>query len=227
MKNLRAAAGRGFSASVLRTTALFALSVGLAAGFWIASAPIAVAAATTPVEMLQSNLPKPATLASASKADVLSAVCKAVNKFRTDAPQIVRTATGARKDLTSDIVGEAVRCLRGDGKEGAMDCGLVRSTLHEAISVDPQNAAALTESVMALTPGCLDSPAEGPNGFVNPPGNITGPPGSVGGGGIGDACAVCHNNQQIQVACSDLDNYLRNHPGDTAGACEATPAANR
>ena len=62
--------------------------------------------------------------------------------------------------------------------------------------------------------------------LVNPPGNINPPPGSVGAGFRGNVCIGCHNNQEIQTDCSDLDSYLRNHPGDAAGPCQVTPAAN-
>jgi hypothetical protein len=235
MNKLRALAnGENLNTSCLKTAAIFSLSVALGAGFWMASAPMARAASTstlmTPAEMIQSNLPRSMSLANASKARVLSAVCKAVGKYEKDTPQIVRTAAGARKDLTSDIVSTAVRCLRGDGKDGAIDCGLVRSALNEAIAVNGEQAASLTELVATLAPSCLDSPGEGPGegAFTNPPGNINPAPGLTGGGGRSqDTCTVCHNNSEIQVACSELASYLRGHPGDTAGACQASVNVNR
>jgi hypothetical protein len=234
MNKLRALAnGENLNTSFLKTAAIFSLSVALGAGFWMASAPMARAAATsmTPAEMIQSNLPRSMSLASASKADVLSAVSQAVGKYQKDTPQIVRTAAGARKDLTRDIFSTAVRCLRGDGKDGAIDCGLVRSALNEAIAINGEEAASLTELVANLAPNCLDSPSEGPGqgAFTNPPSNINPAPGSTGGGAAAsqDTCTVCHNNSEIQVACSELASYLRGHPGDTAGACQASVNVNR
>ena len=210
------------AASVLQTTFLGILSVALGAALWLASLPMASAAGTTPAEMIQANLPPSMSLANAGRAQILSAICKAVSRSPQDAPQIVRAAAGARKELTGEIVGQAVRCLKGDDK-GGTNCDLVRATLQEAITIDAGQAAVFTESVMSLAPGCLDSPEEGPvdSGLtnINPPGSSV--------GDAGDPCVVCHNNQPIQVVCSKVDEYLQNHPGDTAGACVATPDSNR
>jgi hypothetical protein len=165
-------------------------------------------------------------LGNAPKADVLSALCKAITKNQREAPAIVRTAAGARRELAPDILKTAVHCLRDD--KSAPNCELGHATLRELIAADPSQAAALTELFASLMPGCLDSPEEGPDGVASA-GNIGAAPGSLGGGGAapgGDVCSVCHNNQSIQVACSNLNSYLRGHPGDTAGACEATPVAN-
>jgi hypothetical protein len=229
MKKLRAATtSEGLAASLFKTTLVFLLALGLGSSLWLASVSIVRAAAPTPAEMIQSNLPHAVALGSASKADVLSAVCKAVGEYRKDAPQIVRAAAGARKEFSGDIVGTAIRCLR-QGKEGALDCELVRSILREGTAADPERAASLTELVLGLAPDCsLDTPAEGP-GFTstNPLANINAAPGSVGGAAGGDVCEVCHNTQELQIACSDLDSYLRAHPGDNSGPCVATPSINR
>lgn len=219
------------SRSILKTPVLLAISLTLASMFWTASLPIARAAAVvTPAEMIQAQLPHATSLASAPKAAVLSAVCKAITKSQKDAPDIVRTAAGARREFTADILKTAVHCIHSDKVDP--NCELGRSILHEAIAADPDQAASLTETFVGLMPNCLESPEEGPNGSFGAA-NIGGAPGSVGGGGggggaaSGDVCSVCHNNQQISVACSDLNSYLRNHPGDTAGACQASPTANR
>jgi hypothetical protein len=185
---------------------------------------MAGAAALTPAEMIKANLPHTLSLASAPKADILSAICKAVSSNEKEAPDIVRTAAGARQELTADILRTAVNCLERD--KANLDCKLARSTLQQAIAVKRDQADSLTELFIQLTPACVESPEEGPNANI---GNINGAPGSVGGGAAinPDTCSVCHANQSIQVNCSDLNNYLKNHPGDTAGACEATPNANR
>lgn len=206
-----------------KTRALLSISSGLAAVFCVVSLPLADGAAITPAEMIRANLPHAQSLASAPKAAILSAICKAVSKDQKEAPDIVRTAAGARKELTADILKAAVNCLREN--KTALDCTLARSTLQQAIAVNGDQAAALTELFIQLTPTCVESPEEGPATA----GNINGPPGSVAGGGAvtPDTCSVCHANQSIQVNCSDLHSYLKGHPGDTAGACEATPDANR
>jgi hypothetical protein len=226
MKTLRVITNsKGLQASVLKSVLSLLAIAGLAVGFWTASAPLAHAARVTPAEMLQSSMPGKMTLADAPKADVLSAVCKAVTKYKDDAPQIVRTAAGARKDLSADIVTQAVRCSHDE--KGA-DCEVVRRILHAGTDADPENAARLTETVVALAPDCgLDTPAEGPGNFGTTVNNINPPPGSSGGGGTQNSCQVCHNGHQITVACDNLQTFLRGHPGDTAGACETTPSTNQ
>ncbi len=220
--------GKEHSLPALKTPALFAISIALGAAFWMASLPIARGATVTPAEMIQSHLPHSMSMASSPKDDMLAAVCKAISKNQKDAPGIVRTAAGARKELTADILKTAVHCLKSDKDDH--DCELERSTLQEAIAADPDQAAALTELFIGLTPGCISSPEEGPNANTNNASNVNGAPGSLGGGGgggNGNTCPVCHNNHSIQVACSERDHYLRKHPGDTAGPCEATPHTNR
>jgi hypothetical protein len=206
----------------LHATILFGLAVAFSSAFWAASLPIAHAAPVTPAEMIQSQLPRSTTIGTASNRDVVSAVGQAVAKHQNDAPDIVRTAAGARKDLSADILRAAIHSIHD---EKGKDCDLARAILEQAIAADGEHAAALTELWTSLTPLCVESPEEGPGSSA---GNINGPPGSIGGGGpVPDTCTVCHNNQTIQVPCPGLKNYLHGHPGDTAGGCEATPDTNR
>jgi hypothetical protein len=210
--------------SILRNSLVVAMGIGFGTTFWLASLPLALGAAITPAEMIQAHLPHSMSLGSAPKAQVLEAVCQAISQDRKDAPKIVRAAADARKELTSDILKTAVRCLKMDQEHP--DCALARSTLQELIAADPNNAAGLTEIFIGITPGCADTPEEGPGG----PSNINEAPGSFGGGGGADSssrCEVCHNNHNIAIPCSKVAKFLKNHPGDTAGACQATPHTNR
>jgi hypothetical protein len=216
--------GRTLVLSLCKTFVLLVISTILGLTFWIASLPMARAAALTPAELIQANLPRAQSLATAPKAAVLSAICKTISKNQKEAPEIVRTAAGARKELTGDILTTAVNCLKED--KANLDCALARSTLEQAIAVNGDQADSLTELFIQLTPACVESPEEGPN-FTNVS-NINPAPGSLNGSGsINETCSVCHANQSIQVACSNMNKYLRSHPGDTAGQCEATPNANR
>ena len=219
--------GKELSFSFLKTPVLLAISILLATMFWMASLPLALGASVSPADLIQAHLPHAMSLGSAPKPEMLSAVCKAITQNHKNAPEIVRAAASARKELTADILKTAVHCLKGDGENP--DCALARATLKEVIAVDADEAASLTEIFVGLTPGCVDSPEEGPDGNPANVSSLSAAPGSGGGGGgaSGEACSVCHNNQSIQVACGDLANYLTSHPGDTAGACEATPNANR
>jgi hypothetical protein len=233
MKKLRAVAtGSGRAASNIKTGSLFAIALGLGSAFWLASLPLVHAAQLSPAEMLQSKLPPGTTVASATDTQLLEAVCQAIKQTPKDAALIVRTAAGARSSVRSEVLCTAVGCARQKDANSA-DCAWVSAIVREWIQADPNDANHLSEIALRCAPDCREvlqaaPPGEGPAkaGFSNPPSNINAAPGSLGAGGAPDTCSVCHNNQQIQISCSDLASYLRGHPGDTAGNCEATPVTN-
>lgn len=226
-KLLTVANGEGTCAPTLRAILTLFLSVALASIFWVASVPMAQAAQLTPAEMIQSKLPPNKTIATANDAQLLEAVCKAVKQRPKEAVLIVRTAAGARKNLKSDLLCMAVRCLR---EKRDFDCTWVSDILRDWIQAEPGEANRLTEMALQCAPECRDLFPSKPvdeGSFVNPPGNINPPPGSVGGGAGGNVCIACHNGREVQIACSDLDGFLRDHPGSTSGPCQVTPSANR
>ena len=214
----------------LKTTPIFFLSILLGVSFWIVSAPILQGDQMTPAELIQSKLPRKKTIASATEAQLLEAICKAIKQSPKEAALVVRTAAGARQSIKADILCMATRCLRQ--KQQSIDCRWIMDILREWIKAEPNQANRLTESVVDCVPECRDRVkriARGEGGFgpiETELGNINVAPGSTGGGAFGSACLVCHNGQEVQVACSDLENYLRNHPGDTAGPCQPTPVTN-
>jgi len=57
--------------------------------------------------------------------------------------------------------------------------------------------------------------------FGNPPGL------SFASGGQGNTIAICHNGRTIFVSPQGAEAHLRNHPGDTLGACVVTVFQNR
>jgi hypothetical protein len=217
----------GIAVSVSKTTITVLAGIALTSSLWVASLHIAQGARVTPAEMIQSKLPPNTTIGTATDPQLLEAVCQAVKQWPREAQNIVRTATGARKSLRADILCTAIRCLR---EINALDCTWVVDVVRDWIKADPSEANRLTELIIDCAPECRD-PLQalliGIGNFTNPPTNINAPPGSVGGGAGGNVCIVCHNNQEIQVACSDLENYLRNHPGDTAVACVVTSVTNQ
>jgi len=213
----------GITACTLKTTLVALVTVAFVSSLWIAALP---AASMTPAEMIQSKLPANTTVATATDAQLLQACCEAVRQWPKDAKLIVRTAAGARKSIRADILCMAIRCAR---ERHALDCGWVLEILREWIKDEPSLANQLTEAILQCAPECRDALQAltlGEGAFTNPPNNINAPPGSVGSGGGGNVCIVCHNGTEIQIACSDLDAWLRNHPGDTAGPCVPTPIAN-
>jgi len=178
--------------------------------------------ASTEAEIIQSGLPPKMTLHSAPKRDFLSAVCKAVSRYRSSAPEIVRSAIETRPEFSSDVVTTAIGCLR-EPKEGILDCELGRRILIEASAANPAAAYEITELMISLLPDCqLDVPAEGP---PNVPRNIN-PPGPPLPSGVPVNCVICHNGQEIHVLCDTIDSFLSSHPGDTLGSCQSTPITN-
>src|SRR5437870_5652215 len=232
--------------AALRNLIVLAITLALGLGLWLAAAPVAKAARDmTAMEMLQSKLPRDKTLASATKTEVLDAVCGAVAKWRPHSPQIVRTAVTTRHEFAGDIVTIAVRCLRDD-KDGPLGCDRIVEIYRFAVDGDPHEEATILESFLMMAPDCRGSfaegkevvtpPAESPDiraeigNFTNTPTNINPPSGAIGGGGSNpttNQCVVCHNMSAIQVPCNRVDKFLRNHPGDFAGACQPTAVTNR
>ena len=244
MRYFTGATGTLMSAA-LRNLMVLAIALVLGLGLWLAAAPVAKAARDmTAMEMLQSKLPRDKTLTSASKTEMLDAVCGAVASWRAHSPQIVRTAVTARHEFAGDIVTIAVRCLRDD-KDGPLACDRIMEIYRFAVDGDPHEQAVILESFLMMAPDCRGSfafaegkqvispPAEGPaevGEFTNTPTNINPPSGAIGGGGFNpttDQCVVCHNTSAIQIPCNQVNKFLKKHPGDFAGACQPTPVTNR
>ena len=105
----------------------------------------------TPARMVEANLPQGQTIATASKADLLSALCAAVKKNPKAAPQIARMVAASRPDLAKDIVRTVFRCL------GDRDCNLLGRSLRAVISAVPGDASGLTTLAVELAPNCAPS----------------------------------------------------------------------
>jgi hypothetical protein len=213
-------------ARLLKAMSVLLIGLGLATAFWVASMPVAQAQNMSPARMIESQLPQGKTMQNASKADLLSAVCAAVKKFRNAAPQIVRAAVTAHPQWKSDILRTAFNCL------GTDDCRLLGRVLRNAIEGSPGDANDLTQLAIELAPGCASSfgggPAPDEGNFGIGPGNQNPPPGTVtGGGGQGNVLAICHNGHTIFVSPQGAEQHLNNHPGDTLGPCQVTAVTNQ
>lgn len=215
---------------LVKSALFLSLGCALTIGVGLSFAP-AMKAEVTPAEMIQTKLPQSKNLATASKSEILSAICAAIAKSPNDAPEIVRTAAGARKDLAADITEQSIQCLH----HHATGCDLVGQTVAAAISANPNEAAKINELALKEAPDCSSSienagtPAEGPN--ANPP-NLNPPPGSLGGGGgvkadPKNSVTVCDNGQNVQISSSSQPNYLAGHPGSRLGACQTSPGVNK
>lgn len=233
MKNLFLLSSSRLSAArILKATFVLLLGLTLGIAFWVASMPVTQAQEMSPAKMLASELPAGKTMASASKQDILGALCSAVKKFRDAAPQIVRVVVEEHPKWSKDVLRTAYRCL------GTDDCQMLGRVLHAVISGNEGDASNLTQLAIELAPNCADVlPGQG-NGpgrggesgegnFGNPPGNANPPPGSVGGGGgQGNIVAVCHNGTTIFLSPESAQDDLRNNPGDYLGPCVVTQSTN-
>ncbi len=212
----------------LRSTAVAVMGCALGLALWTATASVASAQGNSPKRMIQENLPQGKSLGNATKEEGLAAVCSAIKKNPSSAPQIVRFASNARREWAEEILRTAFRCA------GDSDCRLLGRILRSAIDITPDDAAGLTAMALDLAPGCASSfPGAGAGdddggNFGNAPGNQNPPPGSLGGGGgQGNVAAICHNGRTIFVSPQGAANHLRVHSGDSAGPCTVTPVTNR
>ena len=229
MKNmLQAPNGTHFTARVLRSTAVLFTGVALGFTLWTATAPLSNAQDTSPTRMIEESLPQGRTMANASKPQFLAAVCSAVKKFRSAAPQITRSAIETKGPWRNDIIRTVVRCM------GTRDCTALGRVLNALNSAYPDDANATTELFLELAPGCASAFGGGggtgddEGNFGNAPGNQNPPPGSIGGGGgQGNVIAICHNGRTIFVSPRGAEQHLANHPGDSLGPCQVTPTQNQ
>jgi hypothetical protein len=235
MKNLLSSCRSGHFPRIFRPALITSLGFASAFLFLVAIVPDLTGKEVTPAEMIQSKLPKIKTIGDATRSEVLSAVCAAVTNWPNEAPQIVRTAAGARKEISGDIIDKSIRCLRPDPKDGSLNCDLVGKTVAAGISADPEKASNIIDVATQLAPACRDAieaadpPTEGPGGTG--PSNINPPPGSIGGGADADPLkskvTVCDNGQNVQISAVKTQGYLGSHPGSRLGACQASPGLNR
>jgi hypothetical protein len=210
-------------ARIVKATSVLLIGLALGTAFWVASTPVAQAQ-ESPTQMIESQLPHGKTTASASKTEYLAAVCAAVKKFRSAAPQIVRAAVDAHPGWKKDILRTAFRCL------GTDDCRFLNRVLRAAIS--GPDAREMTDLAVQLAPNCAGAFGAGEvieeGNFGNPPGaNLNPPPGSIGGGGgQGNVIAVCFNGVTRFLTPRGAEEFLRAHPGATLGACVVTQFQN-
>ncbi len=231
-KMLMVNSGEHLSAS-FRAAFVVLLGLALASVFWAATAPSAVGAEMTPLQMLQAQLPAGKTVQTANHDELAGALCAAVKSYRDAAPQIVKAVIATGKISAREAVSISVRCL------GSRDCALVAEVVAVGVNASPDDASAIIDDAIAQAPDCRDAIGQvgrvggGGGNFSNAPAiNQNPPPGSVGGGGGGfnpeeSRVTVCDNGTEVLVFASQLDEFLRTHPGAFAGPCQPTPVTNK
>ncbi|MGZ4982612.1 MAG: FecR family protein [Chthoniobacterales bacterium] len=180
--------------------------------------------------VLENRLGRLQSLRNASRTQFFSALPDATKQFRIVAPQLAGAATYARTEWALDI-------LRTSFAAVGSDCGMRARILRSVTEADPADAAKLLEQAIELGPSCAGAFAGGGGGpgvgaeggsmgGNTNMGNVGNPPGSNGGGGVGNLVAVCFKGQTLLLTPDEAQNFIKQHPGATLGACQVTPVAN-
>lgn len=214
------------SLSDRKSTAFFLILFLLAGSFWMATTPLARGRQMSGREMIESSLPNGKNLLSANKPQVLDAVCDSVKKYRADVSMIIRAAVEAHRTYQKDVQTTAFHCI------GTKDCGGLHTVVAELEAFSPDDAASVNELSIQLAPDCFAGGVSGRGeGYSDGGGPANQNPGAgLMGGGSGNQvskCVVCHNGHTIEIPCSQVPKFLKNHPGDRAGPCQVTPSQNR
>lgn len=215
--------------------------VTLAIGFGHMGAAAAVAAAPmNATQMIEANLPGNKSLGRATRGDVLAAISSAIKKSKNQSAEIVNAAITAHKNYSVDVISAAIDAL------GARpDCALVGRMVDSAVAANPEEASGILEAGLRGAPRCRGEIQQAGSGqragsagnYANAPINQTSSASSIpsgGGGGGGNSGSapgrgrvpICHNGHTIVIPPKAAAKHLRQHPGDTAGACNPTPTTN-
>ncbi len=179
--------------------------------------------------VLEGQLPAVQGLRKVGKEAFLDTLSSAIKRYRQIAPQVSGGAAMVRQEWALDVLEEAF-------KAAGADCGMRARILRSVIAAVPEKASELTERAIALGPDCAGAfggggapPSEDSDGFGNPPmlNNTIPPFANAGGGGQGNVMVICHNGQTLFLSPQAAEAHLRDHRGDTLGACTVTPVTNR
>ncbi len=204
---------------IYRLALLALLAAGVAS--WIAALPNAWARDPTPAEMIAEGLPAKRTLKNASQSDFLGAVCSAVKKHRETAAGITSMAVVARRELAGDIVGMVLRC------DGQLTCDFMGPIVAAAIAADG-NPALVVDAAMAKAPTCAEMIREA---VKRGTGNSRRTAADIISSDDliprmddefdprEDFKLVCDGKTSRVVRASQLNEFLRSHPGSYLGNC--------
>jgi len=168
-------------------------------------------------------------LKTASKKDVMAALSASAQQSAASTPQMVAAIMAARKDLARDVLRIAITSARAGG------CSQVSAIASAAVAADPANAASTMELSARLAPNCTQALEQATAQASDDEEDATtsAKPATKAGKAAKAAtarrkrkCAVCHNDHTVLLPCGQVNKFLRHHPGDRAGDCEATPVTN-
>jgi hypothetical protein len=234
MKPLRTPAWSGSDARTMgRTALMFCGVLLLAAGFWTALLPAALAREATAAGMIEEQLPGKKTLKDATKSEFLGAICAAVRKRRSAAAAITQAGVTMRRESVGEIVGAVLRC------SGKINCEFVGLIVAAATAAEG-DLTNIADAAMAKAPNCAETIREAARRGAKPSDRSEAESAPEQGPLIGTSNGadeafdpheqlnlVCDGGTQRAVRASQLDEFLRSHPGSFVGACQPTPPTSR
>jgi len=212
-----------------RTVFMFCGVLLLGSGFWVLL-PATLAREMTASDMIADQLPARKTLKSATKSEFLGAVCAAVRKRGDAAAAITQAAVMARRESAGDIVEAVLRC------SGKTNCELVGSIVAAATTAegDPTNIA---DAAIVKAANCAETIREAARRAAKTSDRAEAVPeqspliGTSNGADEGfdpheKLNLVCDDGTQRAVRTSQLDDFLRSHPGSVIGVCQPPSKTN-
>lgn len=201
----------------------------LATVFWSTTASSARVREPTPTQLIQEGLPRRKTIKTATQKELTNAICRAVSRHRPTAAAIAATALAARTDLASEITAAVLRCA------GKVDCDFVAKIAASASQLNKITKDAVADAALARAPDCAESidralrppPKESsptPVKTENAAAVVTKPNTDEGFDPLEPLRLVCDAGNQRALRASEVEEFLRTHPGAIAGECPATPS---
>ena len=202
----------------------------LTAGFWAATSSLARSREASPAQLIQEGLPRRKTIATADKRELTKAICRAVTRHRNAAAAITSAAVSARKELAGEITATVLGCA------GKIDCDFVARIVAAAGHTTNVSKDAIADAAVARASDCADaieralrpvikepspSPAKPENGAASA---VPKPGADEGFDPLEPLRLVCDSGNQRTVRVSQVDEFLRTHPGAILGECPATPS---
>ncbi|MEO7725025.1 MAG: hypothetical protein ABIU29_10150 [Chthoniobacterales bacterium] len=193
----------------------------LATAFWFAAPPISLSRDLSPTEMIENGLPARKGIKNASKPDFLNAVCSAVRKNRQAGGAITSAAIAARGELAGEIVGMVLRCA------SKLDCDYVETIVAAAVTARAVASPAISDAAISTASTCAETiqaavRTAAPAGEVPPAEDK--PVAQEKFDPHEPLRLVCENGGHRTVRASELEEFLRTHPGSFAGPCPPTPS---
>jgi hypothetical protein len=201
----------------------------LAAGYCFSTVSVARAREPTPTQRIQEGLPKRKTIKTAERKQLINAICRAVSRHRSAAPGIAAAGVGTRPELASEITATVLRCA------GKIDCDFVAKIVGAAGQPNKVSRDAVADAALARAPDCAEAidralrpaskePSPTPVKAENATPAGAKPNPDEGFDPFEPLRLVCDAGNQRALRASEVEEFLRTHPGAILGECPATPS---